>query len=407
MKATINERLIGKFGGRDLTVFDTTQPNLMLRLRATGAHSYRVAVGRGKFLTLGTTKVLKPMKARELARRALGKVADGRDPIAESRKKRAGTLEEFLDRQYDEWARANLKTADQTSVRARAVFADFLTKPMPEITAFSVERWRSQRHRDGIAPATTNRDLDCLRSVLSKAVEWGVLAEHPLKKMKRAKLDAIGRLRYLSADEETRLRAALTKREQQHRDGRASFNAWRLARHYKPIPDYAPGAYVDHLQALVLTALLTGARRGELFDLRWGAVDLARPEVTFAGATTKSGLSRRVPLCNEAQRVLRAWRDQQAPKAQEPDALVFPSPQTGERLDNVGTAWGGLVKAARLKDFTFHSLRHSFASTLAQRGVDLYVIQRLLGHASPIMTQRYSHLADEHLTAAVAKLAAR
>jgi integrase len=400
MKATINERLISKFGGRDLTVFDTTQPNLILRLRASGRHSYRVQLGRGKFLTLGTTKVLKPMKARELARRALGAVADGKDPISEARKKRAGTLEEFLDRQYDDWARAHLKTADQTSVRVRARFAEFLAKPMSEVTAFAVERWRSGRHRDGLAATTTNRDLDCLRSVLSKAVAWGVLAEHPLRAVKRAKTDTIGRLRYLSADEETRLRTALTKREQQHRDGRARFNAWRTARGYKPVPDFAPGVYVDHLQPVVLLALNSGLRRGDLLALRWSDVDRVGALLTVHGATAKTGITRYVPLNAEALDVLKVWRSNDATD----DDLLFPGAD-GKQMFSLKTAWNKVAKAAALKNFRFHDLRHTFASNLVQKGVDLNTVRELLGHADIKMTLRYAHLAPSQKAAAVAKLA--
>jgi integrase len=407
--AIVATRLREKRHGKTVTpgsydVSDADQRGLVLRVRPSGHHSWLVRLGWGKWYTIGRADVIPPLKARKLARECIGEHEAGDDPIEAKRraKRNAATLGDFLTKQYAPWAAAQWKTGAQTVTRVQAVFADFLPKPLTEITAFSIERWRTARHKAGLAPSTTNRDLGCLGSVLSQAVKWKLLKEHPLKAVTRATLDTIGRVRFLSPAEETRLRTALTARELKLQAGRAAFNAWRTDRGYKTLPDY--GTYADHLHPLVLAALLTGARRGELFDLRWGAVDLERAQVTLIGTTTKSGLSRHVPLCTEAQTVLRTWHGQQPAKRQEPEALVFPSPQTSERLDNISTAWGGLMKAATLKDFTFHSLRHSFASTLAQRGVDLFVIQRLLGHASPIMTQRYSHLADEHLTAAVAKL---
>jgi integrase len=385
---------------------DSAQRGLVLRVWPSGRQSWLVRIGK-QWLTLGEAADLPPAKAREMAQNARTAKASNRDPIAEKRaaKMKAATLGEFLTERYAKWAATNLKTGEETAVRVQTAFPDLLDKALPEITAFHVEAWRSRRHKAGVTPSTTNRDLDCLRSVLAKAVAWGLLKEHPLRTVKRARLDTIGRLRYLSADEEMRLRAALTAREAKLRAGRDSFNAWRTERGYKPLPRYRETAYVDHLQPLVLTALLTGARRGELFDLRWSAVDLARGEMTLTGATTKTGLTRRVPLCDEARMVLRAWRNQHG--TPEPDALVFPSPQTGKRLDNITTAWGALAKAAKLTDFTFHGLRHTFASRLVERGVDLYVVQRLLGHASPIMTQRYAHVGDDNLVAAVATLNAR
>lgn len=394
---------------------DTEQRGLVLRVRPNGVHSWLVRIGArlkddkqegrpARWCTLGRADVIPVKKARELASAKLIDDAGGNDPIVAKRlaRRHAATLGDFITKKYTPWASEHLRTTNETGARVAATFPDFLSKRLSEITPFAVERWRVARHKDGVSPSTTNRDLDGLRSVLSKAVAWGLLKEHPLRTVRRATLDTRGRLRFLSPTEEQQLRDALTAREAKLRAGRASFNAWRAARGYKLLPDYT--GYVDHLQPLVLTALLTGARRGELFDLRWGAVDLTRAVVTFAGETTKSGLSRRVPLCPEAAKVLTAWRGQQSATQQEADALVFPSPQTGERLDNISTAWAKLVKDAKLDDFTFHSLRHSFASKLVQRGVDLFAVQKLLGHASPVMTQRYSHLADEHLTAAVAKL---
>lgn len=400
----ITQAVLGTLTPGSYDVPDEEQRGLVLRVRPSGTHSWLVRLGRGKWYTLGHADVIPPAKARRLARERLGEQAAGEDPIAKKKiaKRNATTFGEFLTKQYAPWATAHLKSAETTVARVQVTFADLLGRRLTEISAFAVERWRIARHAAGISPSTTNRDLDGLKAVLSRAVDWGILPVHPLRTVRRAKVDTRGRLRFLSPDEEKRLRDALDAREVKLRAGRASFNAWRRARGYRLLPDLP--TYADHLQPLVLTALLTGARRGELFDLRWGAVDLVRADVTFIGKTTKSGLSRRVPLCPEAQTVLRTWRDQQPEAKRDPGALVFPSPQTGKRLDNVTTAWGQLVKAARLEDFVFHDLRHSFASRLVQAGVDLYSVQKLLGHATPIMTQRYAHLADAHLVAAVQKL---
>ena len=118
-------------------------------------------------------------------------------------------------------------------------------------------------------PRSINRDIQRLQSVLSRAVEWGVLDRHPFKGLKPMKTDKVGRVRFLSADEEKALRAALETREDNLRTARARFNSWRVARGKKPLPERA-GSNIDHLRPLVLVALNTGLRRGELLGLTRG-----------------------------------------------------------------------------------------------------------------------------------------
>jgi integrase len=393
------------------TVFDQTERNLAIRVNPSGVKTWQVRLktvdDEWYWWKLGSVKGLAPEAARVQAHLAKAEADTGVDLREAKRRRKADaarqiTLRTFITDTYAPWVKAHQKRGEETVKTLETRCADLLDTSLSDLSAFAVEKWRSAYLKRGKAPATVNRVLDDLRACLSKAVAWGHLADHPLRSVRRAKLDTLGRVRFLTADEETRLRAALTAREAQLRAGRASFNAWRQARGYALVPDYT--GYVDHLQPLVLVALLTGARRGELFDLRWSAVDLVQNRVTFTGSTTKTGLSRHVPLCLEAKTVMQTWRDQQHEAKREPGALVFPSPQGGDRLDNISTAWARVVTAAKLRDFTFHSLRHSFASKLVQAGVDLFVVQKLLGHATPTMTQRYSHLADEHLTAAIAKL---
>jgi integrase len=408
VKANLSQKLIAKLikelGTRDLTVFDTEQKGLILRLRVSGAHSYRVQLARGKFLTLGETDRLTPEAAREMASAKLGeyskfKLGLGPDPIAERRRKRAATFTEFLDKQYEPWAVANLKHHGTLLARIRAQFEPlFGAKPLTEITPWTVESWRAARLKgdDAVSKATANRDLAALKAVLSRAVQWGALADHPLRRVRLAKEDRAAHVRFLSAAEEQQLRAALTARDQARRAARANANDWRRQRGYPLLPDF--GAYVDHLEPIVLVALNTGCRRGELFNLQWRDVDFVTRMITVRGEGAKSGRTRHVPMSDEARTVLKRWQDSAV------SDRLFPSDEDGGRMTTLKTAWSTLVEDAKIGHFRFHDLRHTFASKLVQAGVDLASVRALLGHSDFTLTLRYAHLAPENLSAAVARL---
>ena len=158
-----------------------------------------------------------------------------------------------------------------------------------------------------------------------------MLEVHPLTKVKPSKVDHIGRVRFLDANEEQRLRAALDAREERHRQERDSANQWRAARGYDRLPDHRAAPFVDHLKPLVLLSLNTGLRRGELFNLERQHVDLERALLTVAGDTegNKTAKARRVPLNTEARAVLWDWITHR-----QPNGLLFPG-RKGERLDNI------------------------------------------------------------------------
>jgi integrase len=150
---------------------------------------------------------------------------------------------------------------------------------------------------------------------------------------------------------------------------------------------------------MVILALNTGMRRGELFNLAWSDIDLGSKQLTVQGGGAKTGNTRYLPLNDEAFSTLVAWRNQTVGRG-----LVFPSHITGERLNNIDKAWTGLRKLANIENFRFHDLRHTFASKLVMAGVVLNTVRELLGHTSMEMTLRYAHLDDEHMANAVAEL---
>src|SRR5262249_11788771 len=151
--------------------------------------------------------------------------------------------------------------------------------------------------------------------------------------------------------------------------GRDNANAWRRARDYKLLPDLRSLPFADHLMPMVIVSLQTGMRQGEVFGLTWADVDLKAARITIHGHKAKSGTTRHIPLNSEAVTALRDWRSQI--KGQ---GLVFPG-KDGEQLNNVRKSWEGALKAAGIKSFRWHDLRHTFASKLVMAGVDLNTVR--------------------------------
>ena len=265
---------------------------------------------------------------------------------------------------------------------------------MGDITQARVERWRIARLAAETAASTVNRDLAALRAAFSHAVEIDLLPAHPLARLKAARVDSRGVVRYLSGDEEVRLREALIARDTRRRLAREAANLWRRERSYDELPPY--GTYTDHLTPLTLLALNTGCRRGELLALTWADV---RRVLTIHGTSAKSGQTRHIPMNREAREIIRAWRPVRPNRV--PMCL-----QTERRqgLTTIKTAWAPLLNRASIEAFRFHDLRHTFASKLVMAGVDLNTVRELLGHADLKMTLRYAHLAPEIKAAAVEKL---
>ena len=419
MRAKLNQRTVAALqpSKAPYHVRDTAIMGFLLRVQPSSQNSpegrkawfyqYRTRQGKQTRVKLGHFPGLSAEAARGIALEQATDAGKGVDLVARKRSERAEgerarhrTLRTFLENRYEPWAKAHLKSAAFQIARLRSDFDAWLDRPMHELNLFAIEGIRQRWKKAGMQPRSINRDVQRLQSVLSRAVEWGILERHPLAGLKPLKADKTGRVRFLTAEEEAALRKALETREQGLRQARIRFNTWRLARGKKPLPE-REGDYLDHLRPLVTVALNTGLRRGELLGLTWGAVSLSGKMLTVTAATAKSGHTRRVPLNAEALQVLTVWRERQGkPKA---DALVFPG-HDGQRMKRVDTSWASLVKAAKLKNFRLHDCRHHFASKLVQAGVDLYTVKELLGHSEIAMTERYSHLAPDNLYAAVERI---
>jgi integrase len=415
MQAKITNRFVDSLEPKPklYDVRDTELKGFMLRVRPNGGMSwlfdYRNAEGRRLNFKLGSYPGLKAEGARRQAEIVAGKIAAGTDVQAEKKEVRieaarakVSTLGKFIEDRYEPWAVQHLKRGDIAVARLKADFKKWLNEPLLSFNGWRMESWRKDRLKAGVKPVTLNRQIDTLRSCLHKAVEWGVIDAHPMAGLKRLKVDDDERVRFLSPAEEKRLRDALVKRETVMREARDRFNEWREDRGKAALPARAQ-VYVDNVRPLVLLALNTGLRRGELFSLKWADIDADANMLTVRAAAAKSGDSRRVPLNPEAHEVLKAWRKQQKPES---DAFVFPGAD-GKRLTNINKSWATVCTLAKVTNFRLHDCRHHFASRLVQLGNDLNRVRELMGHADIKMTLRYSHLSEDNLKAAVAMLCTR
>src|SRR3989475_5996625 len=267
-------------------------------------------------------------------------------------------------------ARATVSEYERIAEHLKAVFG--ADTPLSEITASRISEYKAQRLAavrtigDGnnavkrrLSAAAINRPLALLRQVLRLGRKLEALAKVPEMELEK---EPQGRLRWLTPEEAGQL-----------------LDACRKSRN-------------PALADLVEFAMFTGCRRGEALGLTWDRVDRARGVIRLE--TTKSGHRREVPLSANADAVLaRRWTGGAK-------GYVF-----GTRNWNAfRSAWEVAVEAAKLDDFRFHDLRHTFASWLVQRGRSLKEVQELLGHRSMAMTMRYAHLAPDHLRAAAAVL---
>lgn len=149
------------------------------------------------------------------------------------------------------------------------------------------------------------------------------------------------------------------------------------------------GRLPEHQREVVLFALSTGLRQGNILHLRWDQVDMTRRIVTIGYGETKNGEALGVPLNEAALGVLRRQ------KGKHP-VHVFTF--RGKRLANANTrTWRGALKACGIEDFRWHDLRHTWATWLRQNDVPTWVLQELGGWKSESMVRRYAHMSVKHL----------
>jgi len=200
--------------------------------------------------------------------------------------------------------------------------------------------------------------------MFTKANDWGYINEHTIKRVRALKLLQVDnqRLRFLSKEECSALIDAC--------DG--------------------------HLRPIVITAIHTGMRKGEILNLKRDRVDFQNGFI-FVG-NTKNGVSRQLSISNTLRTTLRSIFQRLDINS------IFFNKSTDKAYKDVSQSLKTACKLAKIHDCTFHTLRHTFASHLVMTGVDLKTVKELMGHKDIRMTLRYAHLAPHHTQKAVQEM---
>ena len=264
-----------------------------------------------------------------------------------------------LAKEYDEVFAKKQKGYSTKKYIIRQLVNEFGSLKVRDLKCRMIERYQTKfliTHK----PATTNRLIACLKHIITQGVLWDLASQDTLIEVRKVKnlVESNKRTKFLNVIECQRL-----------------------------IECCAP-----HLRPIVITALNTGMRKGEILTLKWEQIDLLHGYISLID--TKSGEGREVPINDTLKGVFEAM-----PHSVE-SVYVF-TDKNGKPYRWLTHSFGTAMRKAEICNFRFHDLRHTFASQLVMKGVDLTTVKELMGHKKITMTLRYAHLAPEHKSKAV------
>lgn len=271
---------------------------------------------------------------------------------------------EFSELYIENYARVNKRSWNDDVCCIRKFKEFFRNSYLQDISSFDIESFKAKRLKKGNSKSRVNRYLALLKKMFNLAIDWGYLNENQVRKVKFFPENDNLKERILCPEEERRLFEASS----------------------------------NHLRPIISTALHTGMRRGEILSLKWNQVDLTKRIIRVE--KTKSNKIRTIPINDLLLKELI-----QLKKENGKSDFIFLNPKTGKPMKDVKTAFNAAKRRAKIKELRFQDLRHTFASRLVERGVDLITVKELLGHHSVLITQRYTHSNSEQKRKAVDNLA--
>ncbi|MFB3919255.1 MAG: tyrosine-type recombinase/integrase [Candidatus Velamenicoccus archaeovorus] len=330
--------------------------------------------GRRKREMIGTSRALAD---KVLAKRKV-EIAENR--YLDVKEQSKTTLSELIEL-YLRLHAAGKKSGETDVRRSKTLLGFFGDRPLCEITPLRVTEYKNKRSKDVaavkkvdgvevkrfVSGPTINRELALLKHMFTKAIEWGKAEDNPVKKVKLFKENnAI--VRYLEKDQMNKLIANAS----------------------------------EHLRPILIVALNTGMRKGEILGLKWNDLDFKNNLIFIR--QSKSGEGRAVPMTDPVRQVLKDLLLNERTQRAHPESPYVFCNENGKPYGEIRKSFLSACKKSDIKDFRFHDCRHHAASHLVMKGESLYTVQKLLGHKKPDMTLRYAHLSQEHLHQAASKL---
>lgn len=308
-----------------------------------------------------STRTHSKKTAQKILADRVSAVTHGRFNI--SVRERSPSLADFAEDYLAVYSKSNKQPGsfrrDQTSVKNLKAF--FGSKRLDDIRPMLIEHYKRSRLDVGRKPATINRELACLKHMYTIAMKNGRARANPVRESKLLREDNQV-TNVMSREHEALL-----------------------------LEQAAP-----HIRRVVVCALETGMRLGEILDLKWDQVDLSRRLIRVV--RTKTGRAREIDITDRLAAVL-----SQQPRGHE--GHVFRG-RDGKAILSVKEGYMNALDRAGLsqKRYRFHDLRHTFATRLVEAGADLITVQQLLGHSTIVTTQRYAHPSADARRAAMARL---
>ena len=285
--------------------------------------------------------------AKEVLNKRRHEIAEG--TFFEQRKINNTTFQVIADK-YWEMHGQHLRSMSWRYILKEAT-ERFGFKAMVDISVSDIQAFYNEI-RTRASVSTANRHLSLLKSIFNRAIAWELFkGANPAAKIAKGK-EPPNRLRYLSKTELERLL----------------------------------GLSDAKIYPILACALLTGMRRGEIMNLTWANVDLSQGLIYIT--QSKSGKGREIPIAAKLHDIFKSM----GPMG--PIEKVFNVPNITLRR-----YFDKCLEAAGITGFRFHDLRHTFASHFIMKTGNLPALQKILGHASPMMTQRYAHLSTGYLQA--------
>ena len=388
-KARITKRMIDaiKPSDRDVFLWDSTLPGFGVRVkpatnkRPNGTRTfviqYRNVFGRSRRLALGQYGKITVDDARKLAQAAFAEIADKGDPAEERKITRAKpTFEAFAETFMTEYSERRKKPRSVASDRRyidKTLIPMLGTKRVAEISGHDVKQITQSR---AATPIAANRVL----ALLSTMMAWAETEDGGRLRPQKSnpvtgtrKFKETKRERLLSPAELVRLSDALTEAENQKT---------------------AMPSIIDLIRLLIFT----GARKGEIRDLKWGWVDLDAGLLRLPDSKTGA---KDVQLNAPAREILAGIT------RGGDDDPVFVGPTGGSPRRALEWAWERVRDSANLEDVRIHDLRHSYGSWSAMAGTPQVLIAGLLGHKKLATTEQYMHAADDPLAGAAEQVGAK